>query len=497
MNYLSLGGIILDDIVFPDGRTMMGILGGGGLYAAVGMRLWSDAVGLVARVGTDFDLGLLDSLHLDDRAIQVTEYPTPRAWQLYEEDGTRTQIPRVSAEAWQEQLEPRRRNLPPIDGLKGAHMSTRGDTVEPETAKTLHTAGVTVSMEPIVEPGVTDEEHEIIFVCLAYAEVFSPGLQDARLLLKSIPMSIQRDIDVLAIGGIDADLVLTVPRLPSHDEKVLGTSQGWLAGGPAANLACAASRLGLRVNSFSNVGDDERGRIVIEGFEACGVDTSLIQVHKGREIHFTVILIDPTGEKAIVVVPAFRDEFPLDVAAEVFPKTSFMVMMPQDQEQFLALAALAQEHGTQVLIDVETTVGADRDTLAHILTRTDVASFNKDGFEAATGAPPSVDSARELLAYGPHTVVVTRGAAGSLAVTRDEEAEHAGYAVTAVDTTGAGDTFNAAFIAATLRKVPLAERLRFANAAAALSVTAMGPRGRLPTWDEVETFLEEARVNTA
>lgn len=304
-------------------------------------------------------------------------------------------------------------------------------------------------------------------------------------------MTTQRDIDVLAIGGIDVDLVLTVPRLPSHDEKVLGETQGWMAGGPAANLACAASRLGLRVSSFCNVGDDDNGQVVIDAFADYDVDTSLIQVREDKETHFTVILIDPTGEKAIVVVPAFRDVYPSEIAANAFARSRLMVMMPQDHETFFELAHLAHEADCEVMIDVEPTVGAKRDQLLKILRRTDIASFNKDGFEAATGEPPSIEAASRLLEHGPHTIVVTRGGAGSLAVTREDAAEHPGYSVDVVDTTGAGDTFNAAFITATLRGQPLAERLRLANATAALSVTAMGPRGRLPTQQEVNQFLEE------
>ncbi|MEM7346599.1 MAG: PfkB family carbohydrate kinase, partial [Chloroflexota bacterium] len=110
------------------------------------------------------------------------------------------------------------------------------------------------------------------------------------------------------------------------------------------------------------------------------------------------------------------------------------------------------------------------------------------------GSPGSGDiavkfGAQPLLAMGPHTVVVSRGKAGSFAVSRNEVAEQPGLAVNVVDTTGAGDTFYAAFLHQTLQGTPLADRLRFANTAAALSVTALGPRGLLPTIDEVNTFL--------
>ena len=306
-------------------------------------------------------------------------------------------------------------------------------------------------------------------------------------------MSDNRTIDVLAIGGADIDIVFTVPKLPSFDEKVLGKLVGRLPGGAVANFACAASRLGLRVSSFTVIGDDENGRDVIKGFEEFGVDTSLVRVAEGKETPFTVIFVDPTGEKAIVVVQLFEPEYPLDIAAGVLPQTCALYMMPKPEQQFLALAQLAHQHSTEVMIDVEPTTCAQRDHLERILRHTDIACFNKDGFMAAAKDDISVTAARRLLDFGPHTIVVTRGKNGALVVTRDDAAEHSGFSIPQViDTTGAGDTFNAAFLQATLRGQSLTQRLRFANAAAALSVTALGPRGFLPSVAEVEAFLERS-----
>ena len=302
-----------------------------------------------------------------------------------------------------------------------------------------------------------------------------------------------KNIDILAIGGIDMDLVLKVPRLPSFDEKELGELVGRLPGGPAANFACAASRLGLNVASFSLVGDDESGRLIIEDFEQYGVDTSLMQVIEEAESPFTVILVDPTGEKAIIVVPSIEAVYPRQVATEALSRSRVMYMMPTPEEQFLALAHLAHERDVEVMIDIEPTVCAQRDKLERILKQTGIASFNHFGFRAAAGREPSLEAARELLAFGPHTVIITLGGGGSLAVTRDEAAEHPGFKVPVVDTTGAGDTFHAAFLAATLRGEPLDARLRFANATAAMSVTVIGPRGWLPTRAEVEAFLKETQ----
>jgi ribokinase/sulfofructose kinase len=290
------------------------------------------------------------------------------------------------------------------------------------------------------------------------------------------------------------DLVLKMPHLPAHDEKVLGELVGRLSGGPAANFACASSRLGLKAACWAGVGDDESGRLILKDFEDFGVDTSLMQIHRQAETPFTIVMIDPTGEKAIVVIPTFEHEYSLEIAAGALARSRMLYLMPQHLDRFLALARLAHQYGAEVMIDVEATVCGQRDRLEQILAQTDIASFNQAGFAAAAGQPVSIEAAQSLLAFGPHTVMVTRGEAGSLAVTRGAVAEHPGYRVAVVDTTGAGDTFNAAFLAATLQGKPLEERLQFANAAAAISVTALGARGWLPTTSDIETFLENGEV---
>ncbi len=90
--FLSIGSIIIDDIVMPDGRKKIGILGGGLTHAAMGMRVWTDQVGLVSSVGGDFDKDLIALLktYFDTTGICINQaVPTPRAWQVFDEDGTR------------------------------------------------------------------------------------------------------------------------------------------------------------------------------------------------------------------------------------------------------------------------------------------------------------------------------------------------------------------------------------------------------------------------
>lgn len=298
-----------------------------------------------------------------------------------------------------------------------------------------------------------------------------------------------RDVDVLAVGGAGLDTVITLDRLPAHDEKVVGAFVGYMPGGPASNFACAASQLGLRVMTLSTVGDDEAGRLMIADFERFGVDTALVQVAAGRPSNFTICLVDPTGEKAVVVVPMLDEVLPLDLATRVLARTSIVFTMPNNREDFRILAAMAHQGGAAVMVDLEPTVAPERTDLLQLLSAVDIVSFNRDSFSVAAGEEPSIAAARRMLDFGPKLVIVTKGAAGSLAVTADDAAETDAFPVEVVDTTGASDTFNAAFVRAMLAGAPLAERLRYASAAAAIAVTGLGSRGHLPSDAEVQDFL--------
>jgi sugar/nucleoside kinase (ribokinase family) len=288
---------------------------------------------------------------------------------------------------------------------------------------------------------------------------------------------------------VDVDLVMDVERLPGHGEKVMGRFVGRLPGGTVANFACAAARLGLHVASLSSVGGDDAGQQVIADFENYGVATEFVLVREEVETHFTVILIEPSGERSIVVVPMFEEVYDDDYLQRVIPQARAFYTMPNDGDLFLRMAKIARANGVLTMIDVESTVGLDRRSLERLLPWVDIASFNEAGLRSIAGEEATPEGARRLLAYGPQVVVVTLGARGALAVSAKETVEKPGMEIPVRDTTGAGDTFNAAFLTATLRGDALGQRLAYANAAAALAVSGLGPRGCLPSHNEVQSFM--------
>ncbi len=264
MSHYASWGIIVDDIVFPDGRTAMGVIGGGGLYAAIGMRLWSRDAVLISAVGRDFELDSLAPFGLDSSGLFVTDLPTPRAWQLFEEDGLRTQIFRVPHEAWYAQLvlPPSPQSIPA--GLKAAHFIGRGDAREEEMILALKEAGVCLSSEPIIDETMTPDERTSLLRCLAHFEIFAPSTAELPLLVGQGPIEAQlRALAALgppvvtvrqgAAGSIvydrQADRFWRVPAAQASVVDVTGAGNaycggflvGWLETGDARRSAAMAA----------------------------------------------------------------------------------------------------------------------------------------------------------------------------------------------------------------------------------------------------------------
>ena len=185
MDYVVFN-VIIDDIVFPDGRTKMGVLGGGGPQAAFGMRLWSDSVALVAAVGCDLPSTVradLESLEIGLDGLYDLGLPTPRAWQVMEEDGRRTEIWRISPEAIKASLDcPWTRIPAALQKAEAYHMCLEPLKPAFKFLNDVHTFGSMVSAETseLALRHVTEQELKEF---LAHLDVFSPNISEAESLL--------------------------------------------------------------------------------------------------------------------------------------------------------------------------------------------------------------------------------------------------------------------------------------------------------------------------
>lgn len=179
--------IIVDDLVFPDGRTQLGVLGGSGPQTAFGMKLWADSVGLVGGVGYNFPAvawAWLAQMEIDTAGIRVyPQHPTLRAWQIFEEDGRRTQVWRSQGQAIPDQLALRYEDLPPsYRTARGFHYGVHPDHPNLAIAHALRDQGVVVGIEPFKHADHRLSEAELRALVSA-APIFSPNLYEVETMI--------------------------------------------------------------------------------------------------------------------------------------------------------------------------------------------------------------------------------------------------------------------------------------------------------------------------
>ena len=247
VDYVAFG-IIIDDIVFPDGVTRMGVLGGGGPQAAFGMSLWSDEVGLVAEVGEDLPpeaLGWLQASGIKLEGLRKTDRPTPRAWQAMETDGKRTQIWRGKADVINEQLKRSITTLPfSYRKAMGYHFGIHPLEPDLDFIVELSKLGGMVSVEPF-KPSDRLLSIEESNQLLSKVDIFSPNLAEARTMFgqASPPSLLVRMCDlgnsVIALrmgpeGSMlmeepEADLV-SIPAVPVDPVDPVGAGNAYCGG---------------------------------------------------------------------------------------------------------------------------------------------------------------------------------------------------------------------------------------------------------------------------
>lgn len=296
--------------------------------------------------------------------------------------------------------------------------------------------------------------------------------------------------DLLAVGDPVADFVASVPEPPLLGAKVLGRSLGVFSGGTTANVACAFAKLGRPAALLGRVGDDAHGPMLRESLMQFGVSTEHLTTVECAASASVIAMIAPSGERAIVYMP-MPGESGVE-PPEALQATRIVYSMPYELTAFLRLANAARKAGALVAIDLEPAVAPDHAAMLARIRCADVVFFNEAGFRVGTGEAPDQASISRLLDAGPRVVVVTLGSAGAMAADRAGFATQAAFPARVIDTTGAGDTFNAAFLVALLDGEDLQCALQFACAAASCTVAALGARPGLPSRRAVQAAMSAA-----
>jgi sugar/nucleoside kinase (ribokinase family) len=241
--------LILDDLVFPDGQTVMGVLGGGGPQAAFGMRLWADRVGLVSGVGPDLPaeaLTWLTNAGIDTAGLRPsTQWPTPRAWQLLEADGRRTQVWRIPGPAIGAQLGRSLAALPPAyRQAKGFHLGLHPEEPDLDFIHALRRLGGWVSLEPF-RPSIRPLSPAELRALVSAGQIFSPNEAEAASLvgpgepLQLIHRLAEAGAEIVALrrgpqGAVvhraDTGEIWTIPAVPTTVVDPTGAGNAFCGG---------------------------------------------------------------------------------------------------------------------------------------------------------------------------------------------------------------------------------------------------------------------------
>jgi sugar/nucleoside kinase (ribokinase family) len=301
--------------------------------------------------------------------------------------------------------------------------------------------------------------------------------------------------DLLVVGDANPDVIVGPLRtdLEFGQREQLAAFGVLTLGGSGAITAAGAARLGLKVAFAGRVGDDAGGRFVRDTLEERGVDTSALHIDPALPTPLTTVLTRE-GDRAIVTAPGTlaaitaADVPPDLLAASRHVHSSSYFLLPNLAPGLPGLLRTARGHGATTSVDTNDDP-AGTWTIGDLLRETDFLLPNAAEAVRLTGAADARAAAGLLAARGP-AVVVKDGAAGAFAHRGGEVVTAVGLPGEAVDTVGAGDSFNAGFLAGVLAGLPLGTALRCGVVCGGFSVRACGGTAGQATWDDVLVHLE-------
>jgi ribokinase len=304
---------------------------------------------------------------------------------------------------------------------------------------------------------------------------------------------------IVVIGSINMDLVLRVPRMPLPGETLAGGPFQTISGGKGANQAVACARIGATAKSVAMIGclgDDAFGADLRAALKADGIDDSHISTIPGVASGIASILVDANGQNSIVLAPGANDSLSpahIDAAKALIERAQVVVLQLETPLATVQhAAALARSLGKTVVLNPApapaVALPAELLALVDYLVPNEIEAAmlaNSGPIDTADDASVAA-AAATLRGQGVRNVLITLGGKGVYAAFDSGSQRFPAQAVTAVDTTAAGDTFIGGFVAALSEGRSEAEAIGLGQRAAAWSVKRAGAQTSIPHRSELE-----------
>ncbi len=301
---------------------------------------------------------------------------------------------------------------------------------------------------------------------------------------------------LVVLGSVNADHVLQVPSFPRPGETLHGRNYQVIPGGKGANQAVAAARLNADIGFIACVGDDAFGMLMQDNFVKDGIDVRGVKTEVGTPTGIAMIQVSDCGENSICLSAEANNkltEQAIESDLDTIRQAEYLLMQLETPMCGIEKAAkVAKSANTTVILNP----APARELSDELLACVDVITPNETEAEVLTGVTvtdnQSAQQAADILhGKGIKTVMITLGAKGVWLSQNGSGDIISGFRVEATDTTAAGDTFNGALVTGLLEDLALESAIKFAHAAAAISVTRFGAQTSIPTREEVDLFLAQ------
>lgn len=295
---------------------------------------------------------------------------------------------------------------------------------------------------------------------------------------------------ILVIGSSNTDVLIKVPYMPKVGETILGGKCHIACGGKGANQAVAAKRSGADVNFIACVGDDAFGKMALDSYNKDGIQTDKIKIFAGEPTGLAQIMVDDQGNNLIAVAPEANLLLTPQIIDEIAPSISacdiLLVQLEVPLESVYRAIDLAYAQQKLIILNP----APAQKVADHYLAKLDFITPNETEAEILTGISVTDEQSAEkaaqwFLARGVKNVIITLGARGVYFANHETRNMVGGYKVKAIDTTGAGDTFNGGFVSALALGEDIISAIRFGQKTAAISVTRLGTQTSMPYRDEI------------
>ncbi len=294
---------------------------------------------------------------------------------------------------------------------------------------------------------------------------------------------------IVVIGSLNMDLVVKAARAPKRGETVMGEEIHFIPGGKGANQAVGLARLGAETTMIGAVGSDAFGEELKRALQKDGVNISNVKVLTSEATGVASILL-AEGDNSIVVVPGANAQClpeDLDRCEETLAEADLVLLQLEIPLMTVEYAVkLARKHGKTVMLNPAPAQSLSQE----LLSKVDYLTPNRSELALLTGMSEESTIAKgieRLLEVGVSCCVTTLGAEGvAFREKGGSLVKVLGHKVPVVDTTGAGDAFNAGLAFALAQKKSILEATEFAVQVSALAVTKFGAQGGMPTLAEVE-----------